>query len=543
MCHSRPDHHSNHCLIPCKHCRMIYYCNKDHQKEHWPEHKDLCRVILNMREESGSSNIFEKADKTSDLNWLKSKINLLLQAQTKLGRNLRDYEKEMFLFPQACLVCHESKNLEGTCLCGLSICKAHKDSSEHKENCKLQSFSFLTDLEFLPLKQSPSPISRAELLLFSTRKEIFRDISTTMKIVLTPPPSMSILIDHFINLESHKAWQQRNPDKFFNLREMIYAEIFTRPLTLYNALRGIGLFEKSIVIHVIGATDDEKSEAGYWESLLHFMPSLQSLKIVFVGPEVSTLQPVNVDLCDECLKLKKSMEVAGFGLRYDEYFESESFVNPDAVVGFNLHMHESDYGITKDSWNETILTLKKVNVPFVITAKTVVKGITDCKKILEVLNDSSDYNTLKINCFKGYTWTRDYETEKVESTNQFVAFFHQFGKPNPIHVNDPFSNLRKMFESIDFHIPLAAGENSESKTHKCLESIIENSEEKEKENDDADTYSKIERLYEDLNMKFIPKSTAEKSELEIIEENSELVTPIIENLEAKEESQKLATED
>lgn len=29
----------------CTGCRMVSYCNKEHQKQHWKEHKSVCRPI------------------------------------------------------------------------------------------------------------------------------------------------------------------------------------------------------------------------------------------------------------------------------------------------------------------------------------------------------------------------------------------------------------------------------------------------------------------------------------------------------------------
>lgn len=479
-----------------------------------------------MIEEFGSSNIFEKADKSSDHNWLQAKINLLLQAQKKLDRNLRDYEREMFLFPRACLVCHESENVEGTCNCGLSVCRAYKDSLEHKENCRIQNFIFLAGLQFLPVRKSPSPVTRAELLVSFGRKDIFRDIPFPMR----TPVTMQAVMDDLFRFDCQESWDRRNPNKLSNLRHMLYAEIFTRPLTLFHTLKYMISLWDSLVVHVIGAIDDEKSDDGYWEVLLHFV--LKSLKIVFVGPEVSELQTVKIDLCDNCLKREKSFEVAGFGLKYDEYFENESFVKPDVIVGFNLHIYESDYGITKDTWNETIMTLKKLNAPFVITAKTFVKGITDCKKIQAYRqDDSTDYESFKINYLRGTAWMRDFETERVENTNNFIAVFDQFGEPCPENVRNPLYNIKQIFEGLDIQlIPQTTEENS-NEYSESLKLILASSEEKEK-NIDLNSCSEIERYFEDLDMKPILKPTAENLELEISVEDSESVEPIVDNLEA-----------
>jgi len=43
------------CIIPlmvCTGCKSIHYCGKDHQKEDWPNHKELCKCVK-ATEETG----------------------------------------------------------------------------------------------------------------------------------------------------------------------------------------------------------------------------------------------------------------------------------------------------------------------------------------------------------------------------------------------------------------------------------------------------------------------------------------------------------
>lgn len=114
--------HINHRVVPCTRCKMISYCGDKHRKEHWPKHKDLCKVILGMLKETEATNLFDKL-KTSDMEaWMRVKIDMMLRAQSKLGRQLVDYEKQMFLFPKTCFDCHESDlSILKTCDCGVSL--------------------------------------------------------------------------------------------------------------------------------------------------------------------------------------------------------------------------------------------------------------------------------------------------------------------------------------------------------------------------------------------------------------------------------------
>ncbi|XP_033215249.1 uncharacterized protein LOC117171754 [Belonocnema kinseyi] len=488
VCHSILDLHANHKYVPCKKCKMIIYCDKDHQREHWPHHKELCKVICNMLDESGSSNLFEKAEKSDNQNWLQAKINLLLEAQTKLGRTLVDYEKEMFLFPKACFICHKSDAISlKTCKCALSFCNDHWDVLEHKKHCARLYTTLQCNIQFLDVRRSPAPIAAAEIMLASTRKETFKTISVINE-GENFPKSMNAFTETCIKLGNKKVSEENHPEKI-PLRELLYAEIFSRPLTLFNVLKKCNCSFKSMVIHVIGATDDEKSEGGYWEILLHFIPLLKNLQVIFVGPEVSELQLLEIDICEVCSKRGKKLEVGGFTGRYNEFFNNESFTVPNFVIGFNLHIHESDYGIMEDTWKDTILTLTKISVPFVMTAKTYLKALMDCKKLEASFGLPVDSNCLKLNEYRAVISSRDYETEIYEVTNQFVAmFFTLFPQSSPAGSEHLKSEDEASTENLDLELipkienfgrkakieensePKSSNENSEPKVEDSVES-------------------------------------------------------------------------
>lgn len=46
----------------CSRCNMVSYCSSDHQKEHWPRHKEICNAIASIINEKGVSHIYENRD-------------------------------------------------------------------------------------------------------------------------------------------------------------------------------------------------------------------------------------------------------------------------------------------------------------------------------------------------------------------------------------------------------------------------------------------------------------------------------------------------
>lgn len=123
-------YYANSCIVchsvarveSCNRCKMIFYCGEKHRKKHWPEHKDICKVILGMLKETGATTLFDNLKTDDAETWMKTKFDLMLKAESKLGTPLLNYEREMFLFPKTCFVCHESDlSVLKACDCGVSL--------------------------------------------------------------------------------------------------------------------------------------------------------------------------------------------------------------------------------------------------------------------------------------------------------------------------------------------------------------------------------------------------------------------------------------
>jgi hypothetical protein len=39
------NEHNEHKLSRCSGCRCVFYCGKECQKEHWKEHKEMCKRL------------------------------------------------------------------------------------------------------------------------------------------------------------------------------------------------------------------------------------------------------------------------------------------------------------------------------------------------------------------------------------------------------------------------------------------------------------------------------------------------------------------
>ncbi|XP_033217579.1 uncharacterized protein LOC117173227 [Belonocnema kinseyi] len=380
---------------------MIFYCGNKHRDEHQIHHRDLCKVILSMLNEMGAPNLFDKL-KTADPDlWLKTRIDLMKKAKSKIGRQFQEYEEQMFLFPKTCVVCHDSDlSVLRNCECGVNLCKIHKDDSKHKELCGVLKLAFKLTVS----GQLPTLNTIQTSLDISERSSL--------------PPSMQDFLD------LHLIFREETPEQNENFQGMVTSNFFSGPLTLLYAIEKLNYkVNSSMVIHIIGAGNQDVAAEGCWKTFLLRLTRLTNLKIVFIGPNVSNCLETAVHTFDYYPLAIKTLKVQFHSQRYDEYFKSESFINPDIILGCNLDFHESELGISECTWKDTILTLKKVCVPFVLTAGTKERAEKDHKRFCKLLGMSVHYKFCEVNPYAALSPERDFETEGVRYSNKYVIIY------------------------------------------------------------------------------------------------------------------------
>ncbi|XP_033217707.1 uncharacterized protein LOC117173325 [Belonocnema kinseyi] len=392
--------------VACENCKMVFYCGEAHRNKDLSRHQDICDVVSKILRENGGRRLFGTL-KTDQKSWLKDKIDLMLEVKAKLGRELMNYEKEMFLFPKTCFICHESDiKLLTTCECGVSLCAKHEKDPRHDQLCQF----FILAFELSTISKPPSlqGVIRAE-----------------------PGMPMPNSINDFI--ASFYQFNEENTQKsIFHLQKMILSNLLTRPLTFLYALKKLNLPTDSLlVVHVIGATGLEVGTYAYWTPVFFLLERLQILKIIFIGPEAFSANYYLDTFFSEsgCSRMEEvNLKVESHALKYEEYCESKSFVEPSLVLGFNLNLHESGFGIRECTWKDTFRALKKMKVPFVLTAGTENRARADHERVCGLVGLSVRHCCFERNPFAGFIPERDFETEELLYSNQYVIAYDGFDK-------------------------------------------------------------------------------------------------------------------
>ncbi|XP_051160817.1 uncharacterized protein LOC127281245 [Leptopilina boulardi] len=393
--------------IICNRCRIISYCNNKHRDQDQIHHKDICRVILMLMKEMNTANLFDNA-KTSDSElWLRAKIDIMKKVKTQLGRKLEEYEKQMFLFPKACAICHDSdSSLLKNCECGVSLCKIHNKDPNHKKLCKELSIAY----KMSTTETEPN-------LNFMIRINV-------VKGSIDEYPSSML---EFINSFSEPTITNYQNHEEINYQHLATSNFITDMLTLRYYIKKINpLFTTitTMVIHIIVVNKNELMSENSWKQFLYSFQQLKNLEIVFIGPEVPNC-PERIFNTPELNTIeKRRLKIDYCSTTYDKYFRNKKFIKPQIILGCNLNIHESKlFEILENTWKETILTVEKVGVPFILTSGTKERAEMEHKIICDLLGKSVNFQFFEENPYSSLTPERDFETEGVMYANKFVIAY------------------------------------------------------------------------------------------------------------------------
>ncbi|XP_016933461.3 uncharacterized protein [Drosophila suzukii] len=342
--------------IPCSRCGLSYYCSGGHMKDD-QEHRQLCNAIRQTVDRNGHD-MFYKCGDFSGEQFRSYRIVCIRQVEKEMNRQLSATEQELLLFPMICgeFKCREHR-FKRLSLCGgcgeVAFCNdkpGHRRKEEHAKWCgayQLFKAFIMFQANFGRLDPSlPNKVLRELPMTCSNTKHIMKKLN-------------------------------------FNVtNECEYAaltQVSTGPLTAWFALK---LCERlrnceELTLHLIGAEIEfEVDMLQKWELfLLHIMPTVKILNVVFIGPElnpnnISFEQLKKIKCCRLCRKAQRNVNYYFENALYHDYCKEPHFLQPNLVCFFNSGLYRSTGFALEDTWPDTIQAALNLKCPIVVTSYT-----------------------------------------------------------------------------------------------------------------------------------------------------------------------------
>lgn len=353
----------------CEQCGMVSYCSKKHQTQGLREHRELCEALTEIRS-------FIVSTLSSGLDpeqYRVFRLRLLEIFESRIGRSLELWEREILLYPRVCRICRRFIEKLICCPhCGMeSFCDDH--CKEHEDWCE----QFQIFQRFLLLQREhgrvepwiPKSVHRPILVATSYFDELMREIYGDSSYYRQMDCYTYCLLSH----------------------------LATIPLTaLYSMQISCEDWRTKIeyTVHVIGAEFQfEGINLHVWEKLfLHLSPNLRTLRLIFVGPELHLPRGVPpkllsaVNLCQKCMSDNRAVIVSfkPERLYHDVLRDSANVAEPDLICAFNPGLYRKTGFGGRDTWYETIREFCGKSKPVAITSYTADEMVWEMARVNSV---------------------------------------------------------------------------------------------------------------------------------------------------------------
>ncbi|KAJ7484126.1 hypothetical protein FB451DRAFT_1231594 [Mycena latifolia] len=388
-------------LSRCSVCLRVVYCSPECQKLDWTTHKRMCKALSAIAKSNASKprTYLSRlpSEPTNDLTVVNSitdddaDYNLHF-CNDFLGRSPNALEVMLIVYEPRCMVCARTDNLirieaadnDTTAdirrlipcsKCNLSFCcsPAHweaarllhdapcedgrHDVSQCQMNCWVREQAKLAPL-LAAMHDASGQLMKVPLPLKSAWTSLTR---------LSWEGELGNTLDPLRRVRSAGAIDRLQPPWL-----RLASESLSRAMTILYGLEKMnddaGWTRKhTLTIHIIGATTPEATPGKVFEEILHRLPEVNTLKLVFCGQAMpGSRNAFECEICAECKRLGRKHIHEYSACTYHEFVQTRGskFKKPDLCIAFNSGAHQ----VEMYPWPATLRLLVGRKIPALFTS-------------------------------------------------------------------------------------------------------------------------------------------------------------------------------
>ena len=364
-------------LSLCARCRRLCYCSQHCQKADFASHKKLCIALSKTLAQHFPSTPVRsravvqspKASAEQFFSALSEFNGLMVEA---MGRPAGEIERQFLYSAPRCASCRWTTlelnvlHLSFPCpTCAIGCCS---------QEC----FD-----EYMPRHSADAcrrfvSIARSDDLFF---RAVVQDGRPEVPAVLNEKRAYKALLPLPADWPAYFA--ERSPIGKSILESDLLAfttAALSKPLVVLSALAALlptdlsarlkVLARPRLIVHIVGASEYECTKGlDAWEELLHLLPKLRALKLIFVGEKVNITngwgREMDFDTCPNCSALSVTRSATYYKKSYAAFVAEQpsSAPRPDVIVAYNQGWHESP-----EEWLPSMIAMLRSGAPVAFTA-------------------------------------------------------------------------------------------------------------------------------------------------------------------------------
>ncbi|KDR78140.1 hypothetical protein GALMADRAFT_155137 [Galerina marginata CBS 339.88] len=383
-------------LQRCTGCRRVFYCGAACQSADWKKHKGLCKAYKTLEANYGHEIVAQymlldmtNIDKLHNCLENVSSITTT-RLESELRRKLSTKERNLVGWEPRCLACGRS---DAIFRIEASVRDRQPDSSglQPCPDCQLSFYcsedhwnAVKTRHQHGPCQDGRDGFSHCamnKLAQQDARLAQFMAGANAGEFKWAPertlPSWKSLRGVDWNDFEADLAEDFGQIPGLGPLLEPLLrgtTEVLSMPMTILWGLENlypddIWTKKDTLNIHVLGAAAKETLASQMFEEILHRLPLVKTLKLMFCGPELEGItgqfsKSMEMDTCPECSRNGRRRIHDHHPQTYHHYISSQIYTKPDLAVAFNSGCSQEDVEL----WKETLNALVQHKVPTLFTA-------------------------------------------------------------------------------------------------------------------------------------------------------------------------------